>query len=85
MRHAEDGCLYAILEGPDGKTTCEEKVLSLPFATVQVGPDCETGSPITAVAVEYGPAAVTVSLVAPFAELVTATRPYSEGEADWLL
>lgn len=35
--------------------------------------------------VEYGPADVTVGLVAPFAELVTATRGYSESEADWLL
>ena len=30
-------------------------------------------------------AAVTVSLLAPFAELVTATRAYSEREADWML
>lgn len=35
--------------------------------------------------VEYGPADVTVRLIAPFAELVTATRPYSEDEADYLL
>lgn len=47
--------------------------------------DCEFGRRISAVAVEYGPATVTVSLIAPFAELVTATRPYSESEADFLL
>lgn len=33
-------------------------------------------------AVEYGPAAVTVSLMAPFAEMVQATRPYTDGEMD---
>ena len=82
-RHAEDGRLYAILK--DGDCTREEPVDLFPFADVQVGPNCEFGRRITAVAVEYGPAAVTVSLVAPFAELVTATRPYSESEADWLL
>ena len=47
--------------------------------------DCEFGRRITAVAVEYGPAAVTASPISPFAELVMATRPYSEGEADFLL
>lgn len=47
--------------------------------------DCEFGRRISAVAAECGPAAVTVSLMAPFAELVTATRPYPEGEADFLL
>lgn len=82
-RHAEDGRLYAILK--DGDRTREEPVDLFPFADVQVGPNCEFGRRITAVAVEYGPAAVTVSLVAPFAELVTATRAYSESEADWLL
>lgn len=82
-RHAEDGRLYAILT--DGDRTREEPVGLFPFADVQVGPNCEFGRRITAVAVEYGPAAVTVSLVAPFAELVTATRAYSETEADWLL
>ena len=81
-RHAEDGRLYAILE--DGDSTREEPVGLFPFADVQVGPNCEFGRRITAVTVEYGPADVTVSLVAPFAELVTATRPYSEDEADWL-
>lgn len=35
--------------------------------------------------VQVGPADVTVTLIAPFAELVTATRAYSESEADWLL
>ena len=85
VRHAEDGRLYAILADPDGKGTYEKPVGSLPFADVQVGPDCEFGRHITAVAVEYGPAAVTVSLMAPFAELVTATRPYTDGEADELL
>lgn len=85
VRHAEDGRLYAILEDPDGKGTYEEPVDVFPFADVQVGPDCEFGRRISAVAVEYGPAAVTVSLVAPFAEMVTATRPYAEGEADGLL
>lgn len=49
------------------------------------GPNCEFGRRITEVVVEYGPADVTVSLVASFAGLVTATRPYSESEADWLL
>lgn len=82
-RHAEDGRLYAILK--DGDRTREEAVDLFPFADVQVGPNCEFGRRITAVAVEYGPAEVTVSLVAPFADLVTATRPYSESEADWLL
>lgn len=82
-RHAEDGRLYAILK--DGDNVCEEPVDLFPFVDVQVGPNCEFGRRITAVAVEYGPADVTVRLVAPFTELVTATRPYSEGEADWLL
>lgn len=35
--------------------------------------------------VQVGPADVKVSLLAPFAELVTATRPYSEDEADYPL
>lgn len=39
----------------------------------------------TAVAMEYSPAAVTVSLMAPFAEMVQATRPYADGEMDGLL
>lgn len=82
-RHAEDGRLYAILK--DGDRTREEPVGPFPFADVQVGPNCKFGRRITAVAVEYGPANVTVSLVAPFAELVTATRAYTESEADWLL
>lgn len=82
-RHAEDGRLYAILE--DGDSTREEPVGLFPFADVQVGSTCKFGRRITAVDVEYGPANVTVSLIAPFAELVTATRPYSEDEADWLL
>lgn len=82
-RHAEDGRLYAILE--DGDSTREEPVGLFPFANVQVGPTCEFGRRITAVDVEYGPADVTVSLIAPFAELVTATRPYSEDEADYPL
>ena len=80
-RHSEDGRLYAILK--DGDRTREEPVGLFSFADVQVGPNCEFGRRITAV--EYGPADVTVSLVAPFAELVTATRGYSESEADWLL
>lgn len=82
-RHAEDGRLYAILKDDD--CTREEPVDLFPFADVQVGPNCEFGRRISAVAVEYGPATVTVSLIAPFAELVTATRPYSESEADFLL
>ena len=85
VRHAEDGRLHAILANPDGKGTREEPVGVHPFADVQVGPDCEFGRRISAVAVEYGPADVTVSLVAPFAEMVIATRPYAEGEADGLL
>ena len=52
---------------------------------MQVGPNSQFGRRITAVAVEYGPAAVTVNLIVPFAELVTGTRPYSEDEADYLL
>lgn len=82
-RHAEDGRLRAILKDGDG--TREEPVGLFPFADVQVGPTCEFGRRITAVVVEYGPDDVTVSLKAPFAELVTATRPYSEDEADYLL
>lgn len=88
VRHAEDGRLYAILADPDGGesgATYEEPVDAVPFADVQVGPDCEFGSRISAVALEYGPAAVSVSLMAPFAELVQATRPYADGEMDGLL
>lgn len=84
-RHAEDGRLYAILKDDDDDCTREEPVGLLPFADVQVGPTCKFGRRITAVDVEYGPADVTVTLIAPFAELVTATRPYSEDEADYLL
>lgn len=89
VRHAEDGRLYAIIENTDRDAdeknkTREEPVDVLPFADVQVGPDCEFGRRITAVAVEYGPAAVTVSLMAPFTELVMATRPYADGEVDEL-
>lgn len=83
-RHAEDGRLYAILKDDDACTR-EEPVDFFPFADVQVGPNCEFGRRISAVTVEYGPNTVTVSLIAPFAELVTATRPYSESEADFLL
>lgn len=83
VRHAEDGRLYAILKDDD--RTREEPVGVFPFTDVQVGPDCEFGRRITAVAVEYGPAAVTVSLVTPFAEMVQATRPYTDGEMDGLL
>lgn len=83
MRRAGDGRLYAILKDDD--CTREEPVGLFPFADVQVGPNCEFGRRISAVAVEYGPATVTVSLIAPFAELVTATRPHSESEADFLL
>ena len=82
-RHAEDGRLYAILK--DGDSIREEPVDLFPFADVHVGPNCEFGRRITAVAVEYGPADVTVRLVVPFSTPVTATRPYSESEADWLL
>lgn len=83
VRHAEDGRLYAILKDDD--RTREAPVDVFSFTDVQVGPNCEFGRRISAVAVEYGPAAVTVSLVAPFAELVVATRPYTDGEADGLL
>lgn len=88
--HAENGRLYAIIENTDKDADEENKtwevpVGALPFSTVQVGPDCEFGRRISAVAVEYGPAAVTVSLMAPFAEMVMATRPYADGEADGLL
>lgn len=82
-RHAEDGRLYAILK--DGDSIREEPVGLFPFADVQVGLNCEFGRRITVVTVRYGPADVTVSLIASFAELVTATRPYSESEADYLL
>lgn len=90
VRHAENGRLYAIIEKTDkdadeGNKTREVPVGALPFAEVQVGPDCEFGRYISAVAVEYGPAAVTVSLMAPFAEMVMATRSYTGGEADELL
>lgn len=81
--HAEDGRLYAILK--DGDNIHEEPVGPFPFMDVQVGPNCEFGRRITAVAVEYGPADVAVSLVVPFATPVTAIRPYTESEADWLL
>ena len=84
VHHADDGMLYAILKDDD-KGTCKEPVGVLPFAEVQVGPDCEFGRRISAVAVEYTQTAVTVSLMAPFTEMVTATRPYTEGEADELL
>lgn len=89
VRHAEDGRLYAIVENTDKDADEENKtrevpVGALPFAGVQVGPDCEFGRRISAVAMEYGPAAVTVSLMAPFAEMVMATRPYADGEADEL-
>ncbi len=82
-RHAEDGRLYATLKDDD--RTREEPVDSFPFIDVQVCSNCEFGRRISAVAVEYGPATVTVSLMAPFTELVTATRPYSESEANFLL
>ena len=89
VRHAEDGRLYAILADPDPdkeeSDTREEPVDVFPFADVQVGPDCEFGRRISAVALEYGPAAVTVSLMAPFAEMVQATRPYADGEMDGLI
>ena len=90
VRHAENGRLYAIVENTDKGADEENKtrevlVGSLPFADVQVGPDCEFGRRITAVAVDYGPAAVTVSLMAPFAEMVMATRPYADGEMDELI
>lgn len=89
VRHAENGWLYAIIENMDkdadeGNKTREVPVGAFPFADVQVGPDCEFGRRISAVAVEYGPVAVTVSLMAPFAEMVMATRPYADGEADEL-
>lgn len=83
VRHAEDGRLYAILK--DGDSIRETPVDLFPFADVQVGPNYEFGRPITAVVVEYGPAGVTVSLIVPSAKLVTATRPYTEDEADYLL
>lgn len=83
VRHAEDGRLYAILKDDD--LTREEPVDIHPFANVQVGPDCKFGKRISAVALEYGPAAVMVSLMAPFAEMVQATRPYMDGEMDGLL
>lgn len=82
-RHAEDGRLYAVLKDDD--CTREESVDIFPFADVQVGPDCEFGRRISAVTVEYSPATVTVSLMAPFAKMVMATRPYADGEADGLL
>lgn len=86
VRHAGDGWLYAILADSDpDKSTYEKPVDVFPFSDVQVGPDCKFGWRITSVAVEYGPAAVTVSLMAPFAEMVQATRPYTDGEMDGLL
>lgn len=89
VRHAEDGRLYAILAGPgpdkEESGEREEPVDVVPFSDVQVGPECEFGRRITAVALEYGPAAVTVCLMAPFAEMVQATRPYMDSEMDGLL
>lgn len=90
VRHADNGRLYAIIENTDKGANEENKtrevpVGALPFADVQVGLDCEFGRYVSAVAVEYGPAAVTVSLMAPFAEMVMATRPYADGEVDELL
>lgn len=90
VRHAEDGRLYAILSGPypdkeELGATYEEAVGLFPFANVQVGPDCEFGRHITAVAIEYGPTAVTVSLMASFDEMVQATRPYMDSEMDGML
>lgn len=85
MRHAEDGRLYAVLKDDDDDCTREEPVDVFPFADVRVGPSSQLGRRISAVALEYGPAAVTVSLMAPFAEMVQATRPYADGEADGLL
>ena len=86
VRHAEDGRLYAILAdaNPD-KAPYEEPVGVFPFADVQVGPNSQFGRRITAVVVEYGPAAVTVSLMALFSKMVQATRPYADGEMDGLL
>lgn len=81
-RRAGDGRFYAILKDDD--CTCGELVDLFPFADVQVGSNCEFGRRISAVAVGYGLAAVTVGLIALFAELVTATRPYSESEAGFL-
>lgn len=43
-----------------GNKTREVPVGVFPFADVQVGPDCEFGRCISAVAVEYGPASETV-------------------------
>lgn len=90
VRHAEDGRLYAILSDPDPDkegigATYEEPVDVFPFAEVQVGPDCTFGRRISAVALEYGPAAVTVSLMASFDEMVQATRSYTDGEMDGML
>lgn len=90
VRHAEDGRLYATLSDPDPDkeelgATYEEPVDVFPFANVQVGPNCGFGRRITAVALEYGPTAVTVSLMASFDEMVQATRPYTDGEMDGLL
>ena len=82
-RHAEDGRLYAILK--DGDSTREEPVDLFPFADLQVVSNFDFGRRITEGVVEYGPAYFTVNLVSSFAGLVTATRPYSESEADWLL
>lgn len=89
VRHAENGRLYAIIENTDKDADEENKTREvpvgvLPFAEVQAGPDCEFGRRISAVSVEYGPAVVTVILMAPFADMVIATRPYANGEADEL-
>lgn len=69
VRQDEDGRLYAILAGSD--------------------PDKETyGEPVDVspfANVQVGPDAVTVSLMAPFAGLVHATRPYADGEMDELI
>lgn len=73
VRHAEDGQLYAILADPDPEKEESGATYEEPVGVF----------PFTDV--EYGPAAVTVSLMAPFAEMVQATRPYTDGEMDGLL
>lgn len=61
-----------------------------PFADVQVGPNCVFGRRITVVAVEYGPADVTVSLVAALMKTTTRSPALcagsvekGENENDW--
>lgn len=72
VRHAENGRLYAIIENTDNDADEGNKTREV---SVDAHPFAD---------VQVGPAAVTVSLMAPFAEMVMATRPYTDSEVDEL-